>query len=319
MESYQKIVSSRGILCSCDLYSRAPISSTPHVDFGESGALASGGSIYCCTDALENFANGVIDEISMPFVLVSGDSDTVVSPRTLAEGVFEKILAHPTLLRWYAQNLGAAGEELHFLPIGVDYHTMSTRPHLVGDTVRRSAFEQERVLLDVRNRALPAQQRKCQIYCNWHHRLYDRGPGAPPGWGEERVACFKQVDHSVCFFEPAFAPRFDTWARQVEYAFVLCPVGAGPDTHRLWESLAMGCIAIVKRNFMSQFLSDLPVVVVDDWGEISAAFLQDALARISARSFNFAKLYLEYWRRAIRGAAPVDVPAMTLLQYQTEC
>jgi len=150
MESYQKIVSSRGILCSCDLYSRAPTSSTPHVEFGESGELASGGSIYCCTDALENFANGVIDEFSMPFVLVSGDSDTVVSPRTLGQGVFEKILTHPTLLRWYAQNLGAAGEELHFLPIGVDYHTMWTRPHLVGYTVRRSAFEQERVLFDVR-------------------------------------------------------------------------------------------------------------------------------------------------------------------------
>jgi len=316
MENYQKIVSSRGILRSCDLFNRSPQSSSPDIDFGESAQLPPGGSIYCCTDALENFANHVIERIAEPFVLVSGDADTVVAPQTLGEGVFEKILTHPALLRWYAQNIGARGEELHFLPIGLDYHTMWHAPGVWGDTVKRSAFEQERMLMDLRNRAVPAQDRKCLAYCNWQFSLQYRGRDGSTITNQERVQCLELIDRSACFFEPAFVPRHSTWARQTEYAFVLAPPGNGPDTHRLWEALVLGCIPIVKRNFLSEFLSDLPVVVVDDWREITAAFLHRSLAAIGARRFNFAKLYLEYWRRAIRGSGQDEVPMATMLQYQ---
>jgi len=45
------------------------------------------------------------------------------------------------------------------------------------------------------------------------------------------------------------------------------------------------------------------------------ALLRKSLAEIGARRFNFAKLYLAYWRRAIRGAAPDLVPALSMLQY----
>jgi hypothetical protein len=319
MENYQKIVSSRGILRSCDLFNPVPQSGSPYIDFGKSSVFfSSGGAIYCCTDALENFANNVIDDMYIPFVLVSGDADTVVSPRTLGNGVFEKILAHPTLLRWHAQNLGARGEKLHFLPIGLDYHTMWERPGYWGDTVSQSPSEQENVLLAIRNGASPAQDRKCLIYCNWHFALHDRGSDGLPR-RSERIECLEQIDRSLCFFEPALAPRYSTWARQAEYSFVLSPSGNGPDTHRLWEALVLGCIPIVKRNFLLEFLSDLPVVVVDDWKEITATFLQKSLAGICAGRFNFAKLYLEYWRRAIRGAAQDDVPMMTMLQYQAGC
>jgi len=314
MENYQKLVSSRGILRSCDLFDRSPQSSSPDIDFG--APLPSGGSIYCCTDALENFASYVIDRITVPFVLVSGDADTVVAPETLGKGVFEKILAHPTLLRWYAQNIGASREKLHFLPIGQDYHTLWHSPEVWGEAVKRTAFEQERMLLDLRHRAAPARDRKCLAYCNWQFTLQYRGRDGSTTVNQERMQCLERLDRSACFFEPAFVPRLATWSRQAEYAFVLAPPGNGPDTHRLWEALALGCIPIVKRNFLSGFLSDLPVAVVDDWREISAAFLQKTLAGFGARRFNFAKLYLEHWRRAIRGAVQTEVPMTSLLEYQ---
>src|SRR6185436_16816815 len=98
MENYQKFVSSRGILRSCDLFNPNPQSSSRDIEYGAAAQFPAGGSIYCCTDALENFANHVLGGISEPFVLVSGDADTIVSPQTLGRGVFERILAHPTLL-----------------------------------------------------------------------------------------------------------------------------------------------------------------------------------------------------------------------------
>jgi hypothetical protein len=302
-------------VATCSTALRAPRSSSPDIGFLDGAPLPPGGSIYCCTDALENFANHVIDGIGEPFVLVSGDADTVVAPQTLGEGVFEKILAHPTLLRWYAQNIGAAGEELHFLPIGLDYHTTWHAPGVWGETVHRTAFEQERVLLDLRHRAAPVQDRKCLVYCNWQFHLHDRGRDGLPR-RSERVECLEKIDRPLCFFEPGFAPRYATWARQTEYAFVLSPAGNGPDTHRLWEALVLGCIPIVKRNFLAAFLADLPVLVVEDWREISATLLERSLAGLGARRFNFAKLYLEYWRRAIRGAVQEEMPMATLLEFQ---
>jgi len=315
-EHYQKFISSRGILRSCDVHQRAPQSSSAEVDFGEDARLPPGGSIYCCTDALENFARHFLDGIGEPFVLVTGDADTVVSPQALGNGVFDRIMSHPTLLRWYAQNLEAEGEELYFLPIGLDYHTLAHAPGVWGEPAARSAFEQERLLLELRSRSAPAQDRTCLAYCNWQFSLQYRGRDGSTITNHERVRCLEQLDRAACFFEPAFVPRRETWARQAAYAFVLAPPGNGPDTHRLWEALALGCIPIVKRGYLSAALADLPVLAVDDWREVTAPLLERTLADFGARRFNFGRLYLEYWRRAIRGQALDAVPPATLQEFQ---
>ena len=312
MENFQKLVSSRGILRSCDVFNREPCSSSPDIDF--STVLPAGGSIYCCTDALANFANLVMDSISIPFVLVSGDSDTVVSSRSLGQSVFEKIASHPMLLRWYAQNLEVDHKRLHFLPIGLDYHTMWERPGVLGGTDRISPFEQERALLDIKSRSPAVAQRTLLLYCDWHHSLTRPGRADSPN-RRARVDCLAQIDKSVCHFEPAFLPRFQSWMRQTQFAFVLSPEGNGPDTHRLWEALALGCVPIVKRNFLSPFLSDLPVLVVDDWRQISSGYLRDSLDLLAGRKFNFSRIYLEYWRQAISDGGMHKAPALSLQQH----
>ena len=312
MENYQKLVSSRGLLRSCDIFQREPRSSSPEIDL--SAAHFAGGSIYCCTDALANFANLVIDSMSIPFVLVSGDSDTVVSPGSLGARVFDKIVSHPSLLRWHAQNLDVEHERLRMLPIGLDYHTMWERPAVLGSTERVSPFEQERALLEAKNRSSVAERRKPLIYCDWHHSLNRPGRAYSP-YRRARVECLEQVDTSVCHFEPAFLPRARSWERQAEFAFVLCPEGNGPDTHRFWEALALGCVPLVRRNFLSASLSDLPVLVVEDWKQISADYLRGALEALSGRKFNYAKLFLEYWRKQIRSGRQDDIPPMSPRQY----
>ena len=313
MDNFQKIVSSRGILRSCDIHNLEPRSSTTELDFG--GVVhQAGGSIYCCTDALENFAEQMLDALTIPFVLVSGDADSVVSPEGLGSRVFERILNHPNLLRWYAQHLDFHDPRLHVLPAGLDYHTLWEHPEVWGEAQKTSPFVQERVLLDLKARSLPADRRKPLAYCNWHHSLDKPGRQDSPN-RRIRQECLAQVDKSVCYYEPAFLPRFRAWEKQREFAFVLSPDGNGPDSHRTWESLVLGCVPIVKRNFMSDFLHDLPVIVVEDWREISAATLQQSLAALSREKFNFSKLYLEYWRKAIRGGAPEGFAPLSMAEF----
>lgn len=54
--------------------------------------------------------------------------------------------------------------------------------------------------------------------------------------------------------------------------FVLCPRGNGLDTHRLWETLYMGSIPIVKRDIGYDDFSDLPICFIDHWKEVNPDF-----------------------------------------------
>jgi len=77
--------------------------------------------------------------------------------------------------------------------------------------------------------------------------------------------------------------------------FVLCPRGNGLDTHRLWETLYMGSIPIIKRNIGYDDFSDLPICFINDWEEVNQKFLQNEFIRIKTKSWNMEKLKIGYW------------------------
>ena len=51
--------------------------------------------------------------------------------------------------------------------------------------------------------------------------------------------------------------------------FVLSPPGNGFDCHRTWEAIYLGCIPIVKKAFWPFNHLELPVLVLEDWSDIS--------------------------------------------------
>jgi hypothetical protein len=51
--------------------------------------------------------------------------------------------------------------------------------------------------------------------------------------------------------------------------YVLSPPGNGFDCHRTWEAIYLGCIPIVKRAFWPFNHLALPVLVLEDWSEVS--------------------------------------------------
>ena len=50
--------------------------------------------------------------------------------------------------------------------------------------------------------------------------------------------------------------------------YVLSPPGNGPDCHRTWESLYLGAIPIVHRDYWPFLEENLPVITVGEWDEI---------------------------------------------------
>ena len=87
------------------------------------------------------------------------------------------------------------------------------------------------------------------------------------------------------------------------HAFVLCPRGNGLDTHRLWETLYMGSIPILKRDVGNREFEDMPICFVDDWAQVTEDFLKGEEIRLKQPGFSLEKLKLSYWVKRISSFA----------------
>jgi hypothetical protein len=95
--------------------------------------------------------------------------------------------------------------------------------------------------------------------------------------------------------EPSLSGRERYLLNLKSHKFTLCPRGNGIDTHRIWESLYMGCIPIVKRNMVHKDWLDLPILWIDDWSEITQESLEIAYATMRWGDYALEKLNVSYW------------------------
>jgi hypothetical protein len=306
IEDGNLFVSSRGLLGIADLQNTNPISSSAVIDedFQERLALEPR-VIYVNTDAVPKFIDLYFKHLKAPIVLMSGDSDSSVEQHQIEMGLIRSFIESNFLTAWYAQNLNAYHDKLSFLPIGIDYHTMWAQPNVWG-LARCSPISQELVLLQILKESRRPQSKIPLAYCNWQFSL-ERG---------DRKRCFESVDPNAVFYENSRLPRLESWHRQSNFLFVISPEGNGIDCHRTWEALMLGQIAIIRRNAIAPMFEHLPVCIVDDWQDVNPAFLIERGNEMINKKFDFSKLFLAQWRRAIFKQRPFEFPWMTLSEYQ---
>jgi len=86
-----------------------------------------------------------------------------------------------------------------------------------------------------------------------------------------------------------------------QFYFTVCPMGNGPDTGRLWESLTLCTIPIVlnhpfSRNLLRQH-PKLPLIVIDSWTELPALIetLSQEMYNKLYDSSECDMVYADYW------------------------
>ncbi len=57
--------------------------------------------------------------------------------------------------------------------------------------------------------------------------------------------------------------------------YSLCPIGAGLDTHRFYESIYFGTIPIIIKNDISDLHKKFPCIIINNWNEINKEFLEN--------------------------------------------
>ena len=83
------------------------------------------------------------------------------------------------------------------------------------------------------------------------------------------------------------------------HKFVFSPRGNGVDSHRLWESLYLRSIPIVKKCIEMEDFYDMPILFVDSWEDITKEYLDKKYQEIINKTFNLEKLKIDYWLKLI--------------------
>lgn len=291
-ENKCKYISSYGLLKSCDIKSDTPISSINALINYDFNKLQDGCSIYICNTAIPVFAQ-LIHQIHCRFILVSGDSDTTIPEEVFTcEEDFLAFTNNENLIHWYSQNCVLSDHpKLSKIPIGLDYHTMSNKHTDWGEKI--SPGEQEQLLQTIVHHSKPFWEREIKCYSNFHFSMTAK-------YGFDRKYAIRDIPKELVFYENKKINRKETWEIQSKYAFVISPHGNGLDCHRTWEALCLGCIVIVKKSGISDLFDGLPVLVVDDWKDITDNLLHSTLDRYKNTKFDYDKLTLKYWIAKIK-------------------
>ena len=283
-------VSSRGILHSCDFRSLTPKSSTTNLANYNTNKFTDGCTIYVCGTAIRHFLR-IVPKIPCKFILVTGDCDESMW-NTMSSSEYSLLINNENLIHWFSQNCGMTHEKLSKIPIGLDYHTISSSEnHNWGS--QKSPLEQESALLAIRKNMRPFYERQPIAYSNFHFSLNNK-------YGKYRKKAVIEIPKEIVFYEPAFLQREESWKNQIQYAFVISPPGGGYDCHRTWEALVLGCIPIISELPINDIFADLPVLVINEWKDITKELLEKTIMEFKTRKFNYHKLLLSYWTNKIK-------------------
>jgi len=285
-------VSSRGILKkSSDLRSNTPVSSIPQlINYCCISEQKESTTIYICTSAMRDFMNN-LSTIRYKFILITGDSDLSVPFDLFSSSIeFNHFIESEKVLHWYAQNCVIDHPKLTRIPIGLDYHTLAASDYKWGpmQTPRR----QEVSLVKIKNKSQPFWERNPTCYSNFHFHFYK--------FGQDRKDAMRKIPKDLIFYEETEVPRLDSWEKQSQYCFVVSPHGNGLDCHRTWEALVLGCIVIVKTSKLDPLYEGLPVLIVNDWSDITKTLLEKTQDSFKTKTFEYERLTLEYWSNKIR-------------------
>jgi hypothetical protein len=183
---------------------------------------------------------------------------------------------------WFATNMGHVNPKLTGLPIGITNNTKESTDHVVfGNTcIMQEVSERPRTINNL-------------VYMNFLISTYPL----------ERQVCYDTFVGkpwvTVGQSEKTLEARKNLLIDIRNHMFVLCPRGNGVDTHRLWETLYMGSIPIVKRDVAFNDVLDLPILFVNEWTEITEDFLLAEYERIATTKWNMKKLSFSYWKERI--------------------
>lgn len=236
-----------------------------------------GDIVFVRSDMMDRYFAEVHPHITSSYLLITHHADEAVP------GKYAHYLNDPKILAWFSQNPDGTEHSKFFpMPIGL---ASAFWPH--GNT---DAILQARDLF-------AGACRTTLAYLNINEATY------PP----ERVPVKRYfLAQHFCVVADHRKPFKEYLVDIAQSKFVLSPRGNGLDCHRTWEALMMGAIPVVRSSPLDVLFKGLPVLIINEWSEVTQQFLESRYQEIMSKAYDFSPLYHEYWQQkiyAVRDAA----------------
>ena len=266
--------------------------------------VAAGDLVFVKGDRLGEFRAGPHRTIRHPYLLLVHNSDA------RCPGDHAAMLGDAHLARLYCQNRDAhpPHPKLRALPIGLANHLW---PH--GD---REAYRAAMAL--VRG----PRHRDILLYVSFTERdtrtaalRHLTGPRAHHGFTRVDDAAtdghpLLNTTTKMVMYVPPTRTREDYLRDLSRSRYVLSPEGNGIDCHRTWEAILMGAIPIVQSHTLDELYRDAPVLVVQDFRNVTAHLL----LAYTPPTWNRTVVWADTWFRRFQAdqqrlRTPLSIPA----------
>ena len=172
---------------------------------------------------------------------------------------------------WYSINVNYFHEALIPIPLGLS-NDYSRKNLLYNDYKNLSANNEKQIFI----------YSNFQVNTNYFHRT--------------RVVNNLKSNPIVIFDNPNLENN-KYIQNLMLYKYIVAPLGNGPDSHRIWETLYAGSIPIVFDSPTFTTLNDLPHIYIND---ISLLKSSSIINKTNYEKFNSEKLNIDWWIKKIR-------------------
>jgi hypothetical protein len=281
-------------------------------------SLQTGAKIFLEAELIVDFAN-IVDEFKSSFVLITRSNRDAVIPFYRSNSGKDryiaamKILGNKYLSGWLASNVVFFHPKLIPLPLGSKWNWVSAEWH--EEEHYKSTMVQ---ILSKHTQSISANFRKTKQHLLLFDSMtpYTSDEATYTPWKGTRNTALKiakerfiktYTDQSAanniytCNDSSPYTPypHADEWESYLlklsRHKYTLSPPGKGPDCHRTWEALLMGSVPVVLSGPMNALYTDLPVLVLESWEDMTPALLEAYYQELLRGTYNFAKLFAPYW------------------------
>lgn len=224
-----------------------------------------GDIVYVKTKYLRRFVKYMHPCIKKRYVLITHNGDEE------APGDYAHLLEDDKIIVWAGMNATLSHPKLIPLPIG-------------GGNPGKDTFF-DNLIEKLHQNPLP---KKHLLYMNIGVTTH---PDRPALKGYFATQSFCTVD------DPK--PPVEYLQELMRSKFTISPRGNGIDCNRVWESLLLGTIPVLKTTALDVLYQDLPVVIVNEWSDVTEKFLEEKYEAMSKKEYNFEKCYADYWLKLI--------------------
>ena len=227
-----------------------------------------GDIVFVNTYYLDDFLQRVYPHIIVSFIILTHNSDIGITKR------YKKFLDDDKIIAWFGQNVFFTHKKLFPVPIGIPnryWGSPDSHQYMPGNL---------NLLERIINRQL---QKKKLLYVNLGMTNTDR------------IELLKTMKTKpFCYIQNK--KKWDRYLEDLAQSkFVLSPEGNGLDCHRTWEAMLLNAIPVVKSSTLDALFEDLPVLIIEDWDEITEKFLCEKNEEFTKKEYTMSKLYIHYW------------------------